>query len=72
MATMFEFNTNQNLTPKYAKDTVVILQKDYTTSIYNYNKYLIVGAVYSIIEGGLSKNPRNAETGERNGDANGA
>lgn len=70
MATMFEFNTNKNLTPKYAKDTVLILQKDYTTS--SYNKYLTVGAVCSIIEGGLSKYPRNAETGKRNGDTDGA
>ena len=69
MATMFEFNTNKNLTPKYKKDTVVILEQDY--SISTGNKSLTVDAVCSVIECALSKYPVNAETGEDDGETDG-
>ena len=69
MPTMFEFNTNQNLTPKYTKDTVVILEQDYTLSTGN--KYLTVDAVCSVIECALSKYPVNAKTGKDDGETDG-
>lgn len=69
MATIFQLQTNTNLTPKFEKGNVVLLQQDYTVS--NQNEYLVVGATCSVIECALSQYPKNSETGEENGDTDG-
>jgi len=66
MATIFQLETNTNLTPKFEKGTVVLLQRDYTVA--NRNEYLVIGTTCSVIECALSQYPKNSETGQDNGD----
>lgn len=69
---MYKINTKPKKTPKYVKDTIVILQKDSTFCNENeYLEYLEIGAACCVIACGLSKYPENATTAKYIGDTDG-
>lgn len=55
--------TNPDLNPTFAKDTPVVLNKDYTQSDPVCSKYLTKNAIGSVIECGLSQYAFDPEKG---------